>query len=76
MKRAALPTMLACGLLALAACSPPPRAVGYFKAHPGEDARVVADCVAGTRCGECSNAQRAAEQIKSDQRLSLYKRSF
>jgi hypothetical protein len=65
------------GLGALAACNPPPRAVGYFKAHPDEAATVIADCSAGAHRGpECGNAQAAIAQIQSDQRLSLYKKSF
>jgi hypothetical protein len=64
-------------LLALAACNPPPRAPSYFKAHPQEAGKVVVDCAAGTHRGaECDNAKAAEEQIRSDARLSLYKKSF
>ena len=73
MRRAAL--LLA--VLGLAACSPPPRSASDFKAHPAEMRQVIADCAAGARRGpECDNAQAAQAQIKSDQRLSLYRRSF
>jgi hypothetical protein len=73
MRRAAILVVL----LALAACNPPPRAVSYFKAHPDDAATVIADCSAGAHRGaECGNAQAAVAQIQSDQRLSLYKKSF
>jgi hypothetical protein len=69
--------VLALGLGALAACNPPPRAVGYFKTHPNEAASVIADCSAGAHRGaECANAQAAVAQIQSEQRLSLYRKSF
>lgn len=63
---------------ALAACSPQqPRAVSYFKAHPEEAGKVVADCAAGTHRGtECENAQAAESQIRSDARMAEYKKSF
>ena len=65
------------GLLPLAACNPPARAVGYFKAHPEETGKVLVDCTAGTHRGaECDNAKAAEAQIESDKRLSLYKQSF
>lgn len=64
-------------LVAAAACSPPPRAVSYFKAHPEEAGKVLVDCVAGTHRGpECDNAKAAEAQIRSDVRLSLYKKSY
>lgn len=73
MRRAAILTML----LALAACNPPPRASSYFKAHPDEAGHVVADCATGTHRGaECDNAKTAEDQIRSDARLNLYKKSF
>jgi hypothetical protein len=73
MRRAALLATL----LALAACNSPPRAVSYFRAHPDEAATVIANCSAGAHRGtECDHAQAAVAQIQSDQRLSLYKKSF
>ena len=61
----------------MAACSPAPRAASYFKAHPDEAAKVTANCAAGVQRGaECDNAQVAQAKIKSDARLSLYKKSF
>ena len=64
-------------LLLIAACSLRPRSVSHFKAHAEETGKVLADCVAGTHRGEeCANAQSGADQIRSDQRLSLYKKSF
>jgi hypothetical protein len=37
----------------------------------------MADCAAGTHRGaECDNAQAAEDQIKSDARLALYRKSF
>lgn len=73
MRRAAI--LLAFGLLA--ACSEPPRAVSYFKAHPEETGKVLVDCTAGTHRGaECDNAKAAQAQIESDKRLTLYKQSF
>ena len=63
--------------LALAACTSPPRAASYFKAHPEEAGKVIVDCAAGTHRGaECDNAKAAEAQIQSDARLSLYKKSF
>lgn len=63
---------------ALAACSPePPRAVSYFKAHPDEAGKVVADCATGAHRGaECDNAREAETQLRSDARMSEYKKSF
>jgi hypothetical protein len=73
MNRAAIFALLLC----LAACSPPPRAVSYFKAHPEEADKVLVDCVAGAQRGaECVNAQAAADQLRSEARLNLYKQSF
>jgi hypothetical protein len=73
MRRAAILMLL----LALAGCNPPPRAASYFKAHPEDAAKVLADCAAGARRGaECDNAKSAEAQIESDKRLSLYKKSF
>lgn len=73
MRRAAILALLA----PMAACSPQPRAVSYFKAHPEEAGKVLVDCVAGTHRGpECDNAKAAEAQIRSDVRLSLYKKSF
>jgi hypothetical protein len=64
-------------LSVLAGCSPPPRAASYFKAHPQETEQVLADCRTGAHRGaECDNASAADAQIKSDARLSLYKKSF
>jgi hypothetical protein len=62
---------------ALAACSPQPRAASYFQAHPEEAGKVLVDCTAGAHRGaECANAQAAADQIRADARLTLYKKSF
>ena len=73
MRRAAILALT----LALSACNPPPRAASYFKAHPEEAGRVVVDCAAGTHRGaECDNARAAEDQIRSDARLQLYKKSF
>jgi hypothetical protein len=64
-------------LLALVGCTPPPRSVAEFKAHPAADREVLAACAQGVHQGvDCANAQTAAEQIKSDQRLTRYKQSF
>jgi hypothetical protein len=62
----------------LAACSPDqPRAVSYFKDHPDEAGKVVADCSTGAHRGaECINATEAQAQIRSDARMSEYKKSF
>ena len=61
----------------LAGCSPEPRAATYFKAHPDEIAKVLADCMAGSHRGpECDNAQAAKAQIDTDARMALYKKSF
>jgi hypothetical protein len=69
--------ILLLGLLPLAACNPPARAVNFFKAHPEEVAKVLADCTAGTHRGaECDNAKAAQAQIHSDKRLSLYRQGF
>lgn len=71
------PAAILTALLALEACGPQPRAASYFKSHPEEDGRALIDCAAGVRRGaECSNAKEAAEQIRSDQRLNLYKQGF
>jgi hypothetical protein len=73
MKRAAILFTV----LAIAACSPQPRAASYFKAHPDEAAKVVAECAAGTHRGaECDNAQAAKAQIDSDARMAEYKKHF
>lgn len=72
-------TFIAIGIAAaLAACSPEqPRAISYFKAHPEEIGKVVADCTAGTHRGvECENAQAAEAQIRTDARMAEYKKSF
>lgn len=62
---------------ALAACSPQPRAASYFKAHPDEIPKVLADCTAGTHRGpECENAQAAKAQVDAEARMALYKKSF
>ena len=62
---------------ALSACSPPPRAVSYFHAHPEETGKVLVDCAAGTHRGvECDNAKAAEALVKSDARLNLYRKSF
>lgn len=64
-------------LLCLAACQPAPRAASYFKAHPEEANSEVADCAVGTHRGaECDNAKAAQDQIRSDARLSLYRKGF
>ena len=61
----------------LSACSSPPRAVSYFHAHPEETGKLLVDCAAGTHRGpECDNAKAAEDQIQSDARLNLYKKSF
>ncbi len=73
MRRAAILALPA----ALVACNPQPRAASYFRAHPEETGKVLVDCAAGTHRGrECANAQAAADQIRADARLSLYKKSF
>lgn len=73
MRRAAILALPA----ALAACNPQPRAASYFRAHPEEAGEVIADCTAGAHRGaECANARAAADQIRGDARLSLYKKSF
>lgn len=62
---------------ALAACSPQPRAVSYFKAHPDDAAKVEADCATGAHRGaECDNAREAQAQIRSDDRMAAYKKAF
>lgn len=62
---------------ALAACSPEPRAASYFKAHPDEIPKVIADCKTGAHRGpECDNALTAKAQIDADARMALYKKSF
>ena len=77
MRRAGLHGVLTCGLRALAACSPQPRAPSYFKAHPTEISKILAGCAAGGHRGaECVNAPDAAAQIRSDQRIKDYKQSF
>ena len=79
MRRAAILALTAASgaLAALAACSPQPRAVSYFKANPEEAGKVIVDCAAGAHRGaECVNARAAADQIRSDARLTLYKKSF
>lgn len=64
-------------LFTLAGCQPAPRAASYFRAHPDETRVVLADCASGARrSAECDNAQAADAQLKSDARLSLYKKSF
>ncbi len=64
-------------LLALAACDPPPHATGYFKTHPQDASAVTSACASGAqRDQECANAQAALDQIKSEHRLNLYRRSF
>ena len=69
--------LLLASVFALAGCSPPPRSASELKAHPDEDSRVLAACAAGGEHGaECVNAETAAAQIKSDQRLNFYKQSF
>ena len=69
--------LLLAALAALSACSPPPRAVSFFHAHPEETGKVLVDCAAGTHRGvECDNAKAAEALIKSDARLKLYKKSF
>ena len=66
--------VLAMGLFG---CSAPPRAASYFRAHPEEDAAVLAACTAGAHRGpECVNAELAGEQIRSDRRLRQYKENF
>jgi hypothetical protein len=75
-RRAAILALTA-ALATLAACSPQPRAISYFKAHPEEAGKVIVDCAAGAHRGaECVNAQAAADQVRSDARLTLYKTSF
>ena len=79
MSRAAILALAAtpAALAALAACSPHPRAVSFFKAHPGQAGKVIVDCAAGVRRGaECANAQAGADQIRGGARLTLYKKSF
>jgi hypothetical protein len=64
-------------LAALAACSPPPRAVGYFRAHIGEAAQVVVDCEGGSHHGpECANAEAAIAQQQSAARMAEYRKGF
>jgi len=67
----------AIGLAALAACSPQPRSVSYFKAHPEETAKVVVGCASGAHRGEeCVNAQAAAAAIQRDARMDAYRKGF
>ena len=64
-------------MAALAACSPPPRAVAYFRAHTGEAATVIVECDGGWRRGpECANAELAIAEAQSAARMGRYKQSF
>ena len=61
----------------LAACSPAPRAVSYFKAHPEEAGRVIVDCASGAHRGaECDNVREAKAEIDADARMAEYKKHF
>lgn len=64
-------------LAALTACSAPPRAVSYFRAHIGEAAQVVVDCEGGSHRGpECANAEAAIAQQQSAARMAEYRKGF
>lgn len=64
-------------LTGLAACSPQPRSVSYFQAHPEETAKVVVACTRGDHRGEeCPNAQAAAAAIRREARMEAYRKGF
>lgn len=70
-------TLALLALAGLSACSQPPRAISYFKAHPEETGRMLVQCTAGAHRGvECDNAQAARAQIESDARMAEYKKHF
>lgn len=69
--------LFAFAVASLAACSPEPRSASYFEAHPGEAAKIVADCQTGSHRGqECVNAQAAVAAAKRDARIEAYRRGF
>ena len=64
-------------LAGLAGCSPQPRSVSYFEAHPEETAKVVVACASGDHRGEeCPNAQAAAAAIRREARMKAYRKGF
>lgn len=61
----------------LAGCTPPPRDVTYFEAHPEDTAKVVADCKTGAHRGEeCVNARAADASIRRKARMDMYRKAF
>lgn len=62
--------------LCLAACSPAPRDVSWFEAHPEAAERVLEQCAAGRRSTECENARAALGRIKAKARMERYRQGF
>ncbi len=64
------------GILALAACSPPPRDAKAFADDPDADVRAVADCDAGTRRSDCAAARQGLAEARRRERMDGYARTF
>ncbi len=64
------------GIVALAACSPPPRDAKAFADDPDAAARVVAVCDAGTRRPACAAARVGLTEARRRERMDAYARTF
>jgi hypothetical protein len=64
------------GIVALAACSPPPRDAKAFADDPDAAVRAVADCDAGARRPDCAAAREGLTEARRRDRMEAYARTF
>lgn len=62
--------------LLLAACSPTPRDVTWFEAHPDDAKKTLAQCADGARSPDCENARTALNRMKASARKERYRQGF
>jgi hypothetical protein len=64
------------GIIALAACSPPPPDAKAFADDPDAAIRAVADCDAGARHPDCAAAREGLAEARRRDRMDAYARTF
>lgn len=64
------------GIVALAACSPPPRDAKALADGPDAAVRAVADCDAGARRPDCAAAREGLTEARRRDRMEAYARTF
>lgn len=62
--------------LCLTACSPAPRDVSWFEAHPDAAKEVLRRCADGARDAECQNARTALYRVEANARMERYRDGF